>query len=805
MARKKKQQEVFEAEAFEKGLVKEHIEDVEIASTCLSYNKIFSANDNILRMSPWLYTGLLTCEFRLLWTLYVDKAYKKKFIKVSKLDGDCSGNFHPHGSTYKTIVGMAQIWNKKLNYITPDGNFGDLSGSEAAAARYIKCSMSEYAYKCFFEDFDITIADMKPTYTGDSEEPNFILPSKYPNILLNPIKKIALGLSPSIYPCNFNEVIDTTIKLMDNPNAKIKLSPDIPTGCDVLANDWEEICNSGKGRYRMRGVIDVDEENNQLIIRSVPLEVKLTDVIQKVVELIKSKELTGIKDFSDNSTKNEMNYRIILRPEADPYKVRQQLFSKTQLTKTNHIDMICVEDYTVRETSVRDVLLSWIDFRKDYVRRLYNRKLVRYHERKHILDILLYITNSKNRDTTMKIAGGSRNKEEMQNQLMEKYGISSMQAKTISAMRIQEFNLDAVEAYKTELEELENKLIPEVTEIVMNEKSNENIIKEELLEGKRLFGSPRRSKIITTKGEQIIRNSAHTLIVTDFGYIKKLKDKVKSIGNLKEGDKPKFLKVNISNAATLLMFSSDGSVFKVPVCNIPDHDSKSYGTKLEEMGMPSDTSIVNMILCPTQEYIDTLKEEPYVIFITRNGLIKKTELSEYINIKSTVKAMTLNDDDELVNIRIASKDKKDILIYTNDGWGTRIHNKNVSVTGRVTKGCRGIVLGKNQYVIGLDIIENKDKGIFVLTTRGNGKISELQNFPVQKDGKTLRITNLSSNETIAMIRTVKQETVLTVFLKSDTKEIRIEDLEVQPRISKGVKLIPVKRGDSIIDIKELEK
>lgn len=787
------------------------IEEENISDACYEFNKIFSANSNILRYTPWNITGLLVCEIRILYTLYTYKAYSGKLIKVNKLDGNTTGEYHPHGSVYGSIVGMAQPWNMNLPYIYGKGNFGDAAGGVSAAGRYIECYMSEYAYDCFFSEFNPKINDMKPSYTGDRQEPNFILPTKYPNALINGIVTVGKGISPSIFPCNFNEVCDATIQLMENPDANIWLYPDFPSRCCVVdEGQFPEICATGKGKYVMRGETEVTETENGkpcIIIKSTPQGTKLNSIIKKIIELVDTKVITGIAGFIDNNGNDEdepdtINYTIVLKDNADPYKILNMLYKKTSLQDSQHVDMITVDDYRVKSTNMRQLLLDWIDDRIEYKRRYLNSSIVKLYERLHILEIILFVYGKNNAEKTIQLIKKSISKKDAIEKLMKEYKITSLQAQTIISMELYDFSPEAMNKYRDEKGKIEVEL-KKLTDLVSKPSNLKKEIKKELLEGKEKYGRPRVTKVITTDGDQLVRNSNHTIVITEQGLIKKLPEKTTTVGNLKDGDKPKEI-IHISNLADMILFSSDGVITKISISDIPDHDLKSVGTKLTEFGVAEGKKIIEMKLLPSKETIEKMKDKPHILFITKNGLCKMTPLIDYMNIKTTLNGISIKDDDELVGAKIVGTKKSDIIVYTNDGWGTRRNNTKIPIVSRAAKGSSIIKLEQGQTVIGFDIVDKKDKGIFILTNIGNGKISELKSFPTSDNGELLRLTSLFTDEKIVTIRTVKPETTLAVYTTNEIIDINISDLEVMPRMAKCKKLVKLGRSNSnvIIDVKE---
>ena len=336
----------------------------------------------------------------------------------------------------ETLVKLAQKWNNIQCLVDGYGNFGNPAGDDAASGRYIEARLTYYAYKCFFEDFSEEIVDMKWNYLGNKKEPEY-LPSRYPNVLINNTFGIGYGISTSICTYNLKEVLETTIELIDNPNIDdIVLYPDSPTGAYIVdQGQFPEISKVGKGKFKMRGVIEVDEDKNSLHIKSTPLLAFWNKIKTQVFTLLNDGKNNMMKDFIDHSDIGVMHYEIVLKKEVDPYSVMHMIYSKTQMEKTFPVTFKLIEDYEDNDYSIKSILLTWIDFRRETKRRLYNHKLTKARERQHILEIMIFILNKDNAEKTIGLIKKSETKKDIISGLMKMYGISSLQATTISNMR----------------------------------------------------------------------------------------------------------------------------------------------------------------------------------------------------------------------------------------------------------------------------------------------------------------------------------------------------------------------------------
>lgn len=640
---------------------------------------------------------------------------------------------------------------------------------------------------------------MKWNYLGNKKEPEF-LPSKYPNVLINNTFGIGYGISTSICTYNLKEVLETTIELIDNPNVDdIVLFPDSPTGAYIVdQGQFPEISKVGKGRFKMRGVIEIDDDRNSLHIKSTPLQAFWNKIKSQVFSLLNDGKNNMMKDFIDHSDIGTMHYEIILKKEIDPYSVMHMIYSKTQMEKTFPVTFKLIEDYEDNDYTIKSILLTWIDFRRETKRRLYNHKLTKARERQHILEIMLFILNKDNAERTIGLIKKSESKKEIIDGLMKLYGISSLQATTIANMTLTAFSKEAYRRYVKEKAEIDEEVI-KIDKIVRSSKKIDKIIKDELKEGIELFGEERRSQIINIDNEVKVRDTEHVVVFTSNGFVKKLPENIKNIGFINKGDYPSEI-IECKNTSELLIFDESGKISKLPVHSIHGCVLNSEGEKLSNYCTIAG-KITTIKTKPTIEELDKIKVPVYYLMITKNGIIKKTLASAYANIKNELLGMIVKDDDKLVSVRLLAGDK-DIVIYTSNGYGVRFNSSEIKETSRMTVGVKALPLD-NDTVIGMDIIGDKDKYLFALTKKGFGKICTLNNFAtMERNTKPLRIISLESGDDIQLIRTVRGSERFKVYMSSSIEEIRLEEVPELPRLSKGKKLVPVRKGEMIIDIKE---
>lgn len=789
-------------QVYDKNIVIGNIGDI-----CTGYMKIFGANNNLMRHIPIIADGLKPGERRILYTMseVMGITHKGKHKKCMGIVGR-TADIHPHGdqALYSTLVKLAQKWQNTICLIDGSGNFGSPTGETEASMRYTEARLSFYSYKCFFEEFNPNIVDMKLSYNGEIYEPEF-LPSKYPNVLINQAFGIGYGLSSSIPTYNFKEVIDLTIKLMNDPDyGDIVLIPDSPSGSHIIDDgQFETISKTGKGKFKMRGTIEIDSENNIVTITSVPLYVNSDDVKADIIDLFKENKMQGLKKIDDQSSeRNGTKVIFYLKKEVDPVSIMHSIYTKTNMEKTYPINFKLIDDYQDVDYNIRSLLLTWLDQRREVKRRLFNHTLIKAKERQHVLTILLFILNKDNAEKTMSIVKKSENKKEIIKKLMNSYGITSLQADTIAEMKLTAFSKESLNRYIKEKVDIDEK-VTKYEKLVRSIKKIDKIIKEELEEGIKLFGEPRRSKIINIDGEVKIRDTNHLVSFTLNGFVKKLPEGCTSIGFINQNDYPIEI-IEIRNTTDLLIFDESGKISKLPVHLLQNSELTGEGEKLSKY-CNINGSIKTIIPKPTTEILSQVKIPIYFLMITTNGIIKKTLANSYTNIKNDLIGLIVKDGDTLRSVKLLAGDK-DVVIYTNKGFGVRLKSDDIKTTSRMSIGIKALELGPNEIVIGMDLVNEKDKYLFALTNHGTGKKCLLSAFKtMDRNSKPLRIISLETNEEVIFIKTVKGNENFKAYMKNKIETINIEEVFELPRLSKGKKILGVLKGDTIIDIKEVTK
>ena len=789
---------------------KENITIMELKDKAYDAISIYAPNKNIYRHIPSMNDGLLPGERRLLYSMYHDiKAYPwANYKKMAQAIG-ATMTRHPHADTniYNTAVKLAQSWENACIFIDGSGSYGNIMGDEAASSRYLELRLSKFAYKCYFEDFDEDILEMKPGFIEGIYEPEY-LPSKYPVILTKANKSIGYGAYSQFPNYNFKELLEFTLKLMDNPNYDKVIYPDIPNNCDIIDDgQFDEIRRTGKGSFRMKSKVYVNYEQNKIEVLSVPHGTNLAAITTKIVEMGKSGELVGFVDVHNiNDQRNGKNKKkkkdsegrlsieIIFKPGSDLNKNLELLYKKTTMLTTASYDLTVIDEYRSKHYTVRTLLLDWLSFRRDIKRRQINKKITKKMERKHILEVLIFITNAKNGQTTIKLATQSEDAVEFQDKLVSTFGISTLQAKTISKMSVTSFNKESHRKYKEELEEI-NKELDELLVITKSSKLIDNIIKDELKEGIELFSRPRSSDIVTFGESKFVPDSDHKIVITKNGRIKKLDKNVDGIGMIEEGDKGKDL-FSVNNRESILVFDKRGNMSDISVNDISSTPVDSGGVDIGTM-----VTVAGSVLTSFPKPPETIKdEEVYLVLTTKKGLSKKLSYKNFQKIRGSVTAIKLAEDDELVSVDVLYG-KKDIIIYTREGGAIRISTDDVRECGRAAYGIATIDLAGNDEVVGTAIINKNHKHIVVLTSKGKMKLCNLNQFKTMKrKSPTLQLTRLEKNEVVVNVKSVKMSGKILVYTQFTEVEFKVKDIPELTRNHPCKKMVTLKNKDVVLDL-----
>lgn len=778
----------------------------------------------VSRALPDVRDGLKPVHRRILYTMYEDgltsdKPYRKSATTV----GDVLGRYHPHGdsSVYDAMVRMAQTFSLRYPLIDGHGNFGSIDGDGAAAYRYTEARMSKIA-EIMLTDIEKNTVDFMPNFDDRLQEPT-VLPAKIPALLVNGSSGIAVGMATNIPPHNLTEVINGIIKIIDDDNVtdeqlmQIIKGPDFPTGGMILGRDAiKQAYTTGKGKITVRAEAEIEEMSNgkqKIIVTSLPYQVNKAKLIENIANLVKEKRIEGISELRDESDReNAVRIHIGLKKDANARVVLNQLYKNTQMQDTFGVIMLALVDGQPRILTLRQCLDYYIDHRKGVILRRTQFELDKALARAHILEGLKIALD--NIDEVINIIRSSY--DDAKERLMERFGLSDIQAQAILDMRLKTLSGLQREKIEEEYNEL-MKLIAHLREILGSEKLVFEIIKEELTEVKEKYGDERLTKIVAAEGEfneeDLIKEEQMVVALTHFGYIKRMP--IDTYRSQKRGGKgisgistreEDFVKqiFTTSTHDTVLFFSNKGKLYRLRGYEIPEAGRTAKGT-----------AIVNLLSLDAGEKISAVipisdfEDSKYLLMATKNGLIKKTPLQEYNSSRKTgLLAITLKDDDELIDVRLTDG-QDNVVLVTEKGLCITFDEKDVRPVGRSAQGVLGIRLDEDDTVIGMESIVSNNKGVTLLaiTENGFGKRTELDEYRVQNRGGrgviTYKITPKTGN--IVGIRMAKEDDDVMLITNSGTIiRINVKDVSILGRATQGVTLMRTNENEKVVSIETVE-
>lgn len=765
----------------------------EIGEISQQNDLILGANKNLRRAIPDAHDGLKPVHRRILYTIYRNPEYHK-LTKVATI-GTSTLTIHPHGDLGlpDVIVGLAQPWNVNVQIIQPgEGNFGTPAGDTHAAARYISATMSKYAMMCYFHDFKSGVAKMEASYDGNIMIPGE-LPARYPTVLFNGSMGIGFGASSNIPPFNVKEVVNVCIKLMADPNAKFRLIPDSPTGADVIMEKgvlggfkdktiFDQICNfAGNGYYRQRAKYSIDNADNTITILSLPLQSDLKTITQDISKVKKQEnvlqELVDMKDFSGRGA--SVKLVLYLSPKANPYKFLRKLFTKVPgLEKSYRVNIDTVENYKIRHDSIRTYILGWLDNRRSQVEQILKNELSSTMSDIAINSVKLFILDKNHLEQTVAIFKSSRNKKDLIAKLLDRYAIdakmTSQQAEVISAMTAVDYGQEAYEGYEKRAGELHSRK-QELQGILRDPNGVDDYIKAELKECAKLFGGPRRSNVVNR--EISVDNTTHddyTIILT------KDKENIMKVTKSESSDVIKKLiealpDTHVETATSdsdILFVDNQGMYETVKISDIPLSKTESDLFPISRYTR-SDLGKISMI-----KSLDN--DDTSLLFITANGVVKRTLPSSFVK-KSSTPCIGLTDGDHIVRILTIPQDDDipDVIIYTEQGYGQRISVKDIVSTGASSKGRVGVRLTTGDHIAGAFVVDTSKDFLLYVTRNGYVRLNRLKHFP-QRGGKDdlSPIAEIGVRDSLISILTVNSNDVVSLCSADSEIKINVSDIPV---------------------------
>lgn len=792
----------------------------EIEDSFLSY----AMSVIVSRALPDVRDGLKPVHRRILYGMNeLGNTSDKPHKKSARIVGDVMGKFHPHGdaSIYDAMVRMAQDFSYRYMLVDGHGNFGSVDGDGAAAMRYTESRMSKIAME-MLRDINKDTITYQPNYDGLEKEPT-VLPSRYPNLLVNGAAGIAVGMATNIPPHNLGETIDAVLALADNPAITteelmtIIPGPDFPTGGLIMGRSGiRRAYETGRGSIIIRAKVEIEQTSNgreTIVVSELPYQVNKAKLIEKIAELVREKKIDGITKLQDESDRRGMRIIMDIRRDANANVVLNNLYKQTAMQSSFGVNMLALVDGRPKVLALKEALYHYLEHQKVVIRRRTEFELKKAQDRAHILEGLRIALDHI--DEIITIIRGSRNGEEAKPKLIEAYGLSERQAQAILDMRLVRLSGLEREKIENEYNELQQ-LIAELKAVLADEHKILAIIREEITEIKERYGDARRSEIMAggaafIEDEDLIPQEDSVITFTNKGYIKRLATNtyrsqkrggrgVQGMGT-NEDDFVEHL-LFASTHDTILFFTTKGKVFRAKGYEIPEYSRTAKGLPIVNLlNLEKEESVTAMIRVPSFD------EDAYFIFTTKTGVTKRTAVSNFANIRTNgLIAITLREEDELIAVRLTDG-AKHIIIGTHQGMLIRFEETDIRAMGRTAAGVRGIRLRDEDYVVGMEIIE-EDQDILVVSENGYGKRTKQSEYRLQSRGgvgiKTMQVTEKTGN--VVAVKTVTgEEDVMLITVEGMLIRMDVDDISQIGRNTQGVRLIRLSDEEYVATVAKVKK
>ena len=780
------------------------------------------------RALPDVRDGLKPVQRRILYSMIeLNNGPDKPHRKCARIVGDTMGKYHPHGdsSIYGALVNMAQDWSTRYPLVDGHGNFGTVDGDGAAAMRYTEARLSKISME-MLADINKNTIDFAPNFDGTEKEPT-VLPSRYPNLLVNGTSGIAVGMATNIPPHNLREIINAVVKIIDNQIEEqrettidellsIVKGPDFPTGATILGTRGiEEAYRTGRGKIRVRAVTDIETLPNgksQIIVTELPYMVNKARLIEKIAELVRDKKIDGITDISDHSNREGMRICITLRRDANANVILNRLYKHTQMQDTFGVIMLALVGNTPKVMSLLEMLEHYLAHQEEVVTRRTQYDLNKAEARAHIVSGLLKALDVI--DQIIKIIRSSKTRQEAKETLMETFGFSEVQAQEIVNMRLYQLTGMERERLEKEFQELEIK-IRELKAILSDRNLLLRVIRQEILAIAEKYGDDRRTAIgydeFDISMEDLIPKENTVIAMTKLGYIKRMTvdnfrsqnrggKGIKGMSTIDDDYIEELLMTTTHHY--LMFFTSAGRVYRIKAYEIPEASRTARGT-----------AIINLLQLQPEEKITAVipinefKKGNYLFMATKNGLVKKTPIEDYENVRKTgLAAIALREDDELIEVKFTDN-KKDIILVTKFGQCIRFNETDVRSTGRVSMGVRGINLLEEDEVIGMQLTCQGDY-LLIVSEKGLGKRTSISEFTRQNRGgkgvKCYKITEKTGN--VIGVKAVNSENeIMMITTEGIIIRLECEGISILGRITSGVKLMDLKDDITVASIAKVRE
>lgn len=780
------------------------------------------------RALPDVRDGLKPVQRRVLYSMIeLNNGPDKPHRKCARIVGDTMGKYHPHGdsSIYGALVNMAQEWSTRYPLVDGHGNFGSIDGDGAAAMRYTEARLSKISMK-MLADINKNTVDFAPNFDETEKEPT-VLPSRYPNLLVNGTTGIAVGMATNIPPHNLREIVQAVVKMIDNRIQEdrdttleeilpIVKGPDFPTGAMILGTRGiEEAYRTGRGKIRVRAVTEIETMDNgksRILVSELPYMVNKARLIEKMAELVRDKRIDGITAITDESSREGMRINIELRRDANANVILNQLYKHTQLQDTFGVIMLALVNNEPKVMSLLEMLHHYIVHQEEVVTRRTQYELNKAEERAHILQGLLIALDHI--DEVIRIIRASKTTQMAKEGLIERFGLSEAQAQAIVDMRLRALTGLEREKLENEYKELMEK-IKELKAILSDKKLLLGVIREEITEIAEKFGDERRTSIgfdtFDISTEDLIPREDVVIAMTKLGYIKRMtidnfKSQsrggrgIKGMQTLEDDYIEELLMTNTHHY--LMFFTNTGKVYRLKAYEIPEASRTARGTAVVNLlQILPDEKITAMI--PIKKY----EEGKYLFMATRKGIVKKTPIIDYANVRKTgLGAINLRSDDELIEVK-TTDDTKDILMVTKYGQCIRFHETDVRNTGRLSMGVIGMNLADGDEVIGMQL-DTQGEYLLIASEKGMGKMTRLDEFTAQNRGgkgvKCYKIMEKTGN--VIGAKAVKYENeIMMINTGGIIIRMMCKDISIQGRVTSGVKLMNLNENESVASIAKVRE
>ncbi len=802
------------ADDFGLHLIPVNIED-EMRSSYVDY----AMSVIIGRALPDARDGFKPVHRRVLFTMHEVRNYHNSpYKKSARIVGDVMGKYHPHGDSaiYDTMVRMAQDFSMRYVLVDGQGNFGSVDGDSAAAMRYTEVRMTRIAEE-MLDDIEKETVDMAPNYDGSLEEPT-VLPSRIPNLLVNGSSGIAVGMSTNIPPHNLGEVVDATIALIRNPEISIAElmgfvpAPDFPTGGFILGTAGSRmVYETGRGAVKMqaRTHIEGDKkgERTAIIVDEIPYMVNKARLLERIAELVKDKRIDGIHDMRDESDRDGMRVVVELKRDGDHQVILNQLFAMTPMQSTFNVILLAISHGQPKQLNLKEALQEFVSHRKDVVTRRCLFELRKAQEREHIL--FGYKIAIDNLDAVIELIRASRNPEEARTGLMATFGLSELQAKAILDLRLERLTRMERDKILLELEEI-RKTIARLNEILGSEVVLMDVIAAELQEIREKYADKRRSEIIDDLGElnmeDLIPVEDMVVTVSAQGFIKRTQTALyrsqRRGGKGKSGmvtrEEDWVVDMFVASTHTYVLFFTDkGRVFRVRIFDIPQGSRTAKGRAMVNLlNLAGDERVAAILPVPEPDAPESL------VFCTKKGVVKRTELVQFKNIRSSgLIAIHLDPDDDLIAVRRAVAEQN-VLLFSHKGKSVRFSLSDLRPIGRDTRGVRGMALAAKDHVVGMEIVQPGCE-ILAVTERGYGKRTPADEYRLQHRGGTGILAMRTSpkvGNVVAMREVKPDDELMLTSSKGTTIRVKIGDISLIGRVTQGVRVMNMHTDERLVAV-----